>query len=274
MKIKIIMIFFIIINMIYSKESYIASFNVLRLGVNKKNNSSLTKIISKFDLIGLVEVMNKRGIQELVDVLNEETKDNWSYHITPYSVGKSSYKEYYGYIYKDKIVKLVEKGSFYPDLRKKFSRPPYGATFKIGEFDFTLVMSHSIYGKNKSLRRAEALNYDEVYDYFQDLDKKENDIIIGGDFNLMGNDEGFNQLIYNHKDNIVYGVDPRLKTTIGTKKLVNSYDNTFVSKKYTKEFKGKSGVYDFTNNNFIESRKWISDHLPVFIVVDISEDDD
>ena len=274
MKKIMIIIFFIFLNLTYSKEAYIASFNVLRLGENKKDYVHLAKIISNFDLVGLVEVMNRKGIQELVDALNKETKEKWDYHLSPHSVGKSSYKEYYGYVYKRNSVKLIKKGKFYPNLENKFSRSPYGTTFKIGEFDFTLVMSHSVYGKSKTLRRVEAFNYDEVYDYFQELEKEEQDILIAGDFNLVGNDEGFDQLINGHKDDIVYGIDPRLKTTVGTNKLVNSYDNIFISKKYTKEFEGKSGVYNFINKDFLESRKWISDHLPVFIIVNTTEDDD
>ena len=31
----------------------------------------------------------------------------------------------------------------------------YGATFKIGNFDFTLVLVHTIYGNNESQRKAE-----------------------------------------------------------------------------------------------------------------------
>lgn len=274
MKKTMVIIFFIFMNLLYSTQAYIASFNTLRLGQNTKDYARFSRAISKFDLIGLVEVMNREGIQELVDALNKETGEKWDYYLSQYSVGKSSYKEYYGYVYKRNKVKLIKKGSFYPDLKKKFSRPPYGATFKIGEFDFTLVMSHSIYGKSQSLRRAEAFNYDEVYDYFQGLEENEQDIIIAGDFNLVGNDEGFDQLINGHKDDIVYAIDPRLKTTLGRNKLVNSYDNIFISKKYTKEFKGKSGVYNFINNDFLESKKQVSDHLPVFIIVDITEDDD
>ena len=33
----------------------------------------------------------------------------------------------------------------------------------------------------------------DVYDYFQDKDKKENDILIAGDFNLYALDESLDQ---------------------------------------------------------------------------------
>ena len=74
-------------------------------------------------------------------------------------------------------------------------------------------------------------------------------------------------------DNIIYCISPNLKTTIGTKGLANQYDNIFISK-YTSEFMGRSGALDFTNGNYKKAREEVSDHLPIFIEVDISKDDD
>ncbi len=112
----------------------------------------------------------------------------------------------------------------------------------------------------------------KVYDYFQDMDKEENDIIIGGDFNLSVRDSGFKNLL-SHEDKIIYCISPNLKTTIGTKGLANQYDNVFISK-YTSEFTGNSGALDFTRKNYKKARKEVSDHLPIFIEVNISKDDD
>ncbi|MGL5050132.1 MAG: endonuclease/exonuclease/phosphatase family protein, partial [Fusobacteriaceae bacterium] len=81
---------------------------------------------------------------------------------------------------------------------------------------------------------------------------------------------GFEKLL-NHKDNIVYAVDYRIKTTIGAKGFANSYDNIFISKKLIPEFKGKSGAYDFTGGDYKYSREKVSDHIPVFIVVETGE---
>ncbi|MGL5099843.1 MAG: endonuclease/exonuclease/phosphatase family protein, partial [Fusobacteriaceae bacterium] len=212
--------------------------------------------------------------EELADALQKSTGKKWDYHISPYAEGDSSYKEYYGYIWQREEVELIRGMGFYPDSENRFTRPPYGAFFRIGNFDFIMVMAHSIFGKNSSLRRAEAFNYDEVYDYFQSLDEKEKDVLIAGDFNLSGNDEAFEQLTVLHPDKVIYAIDPTLKTTIGNKGLANSYDNIFLSTIHTGEFQGKSGKYDFTGGDYMRSRKEISDHLPVFIVVDTERDDD
>ena len=51
-------------------EAYIASFNILRLGSAKKNMIQTAKILQGFDIVGLVEVINRDGVEELVDELN------------------------------------------------------------------------------------------------------------------------------------------------------------------------------------------------------------
>ncbi|MGL5054131.1 MAG: endonuclease/exonuclease/phosphatase family protein [Fusobacteriaceae bacterium] len=276
--IKTFILFFTIIffsfNTVFSEEYLIASFNTLRLGQNKKDFARMAQILNNFPLIGLVEVMNQQGVEELVDALEKESKEKWDYLISPYSVGTDSYKEFYAFVWKTSTVSLIEEAGFFNDSSDLFIRPPFGATFKIQNFDFTLVLMHSIYGKNKSYRQAEAFYLNEVYEYFQNLDPNENDVIIAGDFNLTANNKSFSPLTIKNKDKVIYALDPSLLTTIGAKNLVNSYDNMFLSKIYTEEFTGVSGVYDFTNNHFEYAKKLISDHLPIFIEVSCGGNDD
>jgi len=231
-------------------EAYIGSFNILRLGAAEKDMVQTAKLLQGFDLVGLVEVINKKGIEELVDELNRQSPNTWEYHISPFGVGSSKYNG-----------------------KSSLLREPYGATFKIGNFDFTLVLVHTIYGNNESQRKAENFKMVDVYDYFQDKDKKENDILIAGDFNLYALDESFRPM-YKHRDKITYAIDPAIKTTIGTKGRANSYDNFFFSQKYTTEFTGSSGALDFSEKDPQLMRQIISDHIPVFIVVETSKDDD
>jgi len=209
----------------------------------------------------------------LVDELNKQGNEKWDYHISPFGVGSSKYKEYFAYVYKKDKVKFIKSEGFYKDGKSSLLREPYGATFKIGNFDFTLVLVHTIYGNNEAQRKAENFKMVDVYDYFQDKDKNENDIFIAGDFNLYALDESFRPL-YKHADKITYAIDPAIKTTIGTKGRANSYDNFFFSQKYSQEFTGSSGALDFSGDNPKLMREIISDHIPVFIVVETSKDDD
>ena len=254
-------------------EAYIASFNILRLGAAKKDMVQTAKILKGFDIVGLVEVINRDGVEELVDELNKQSDEKWDYHISSFGVGSSKYKEYFAYVYKKDKVKFIKSEGFYKNGKSSLLREPYGATFQIGNFDFTFVLVHTIYGNNESQRKAENFKMVDVYDYFQDKDKKENDIFIAGDFNLYALDESFKPL-YKHIDKITYAIDPAIKTTIGTKGRANSYDNFFFSQKYSQEFTGSSGALDFSGDNPKLMREIISDHIPVFIVVETSKDDD
>lgn len=257
----------------FAQEAYIATFNILKLGESSKDFETIAKTINHFDLIGLEEVITPEGLERLIKSLHKYTNHTWDYHISPIPVGTRKYKEYYAYVWKKDKVNFLASEGFYPDKEKIFIREPYGASFKIGNFDFTLVLQHAIYGKSETERRAEAFRLVKVYRYFQDRDRRENDILIGGDFNLSAFDEAFSPL-YEDKDQIIYGVDPNIKTTIGMKKMANSYDNIFLSKIHTQEFTGKSGAVDFTNRNYKVMRNRVSDHLPVFIIVNVDRDDD
>lgn len=272
-KIRFFIIYLLMIVTMFAQEGYIASFNTLRLGKAQKDFNYMSKVLKEFDIIGLIEVMNPVGVEKLVKELEKESGTTWRYRISPYAVGSTSYKEYFAYIWKSDRVEFLEARGFYPDEVKGFERSPYGADFKIDNFDFTFILVHSKFGKKESERRAEAFAMDSVYDYFQGLDENENDIIIAGDFNLSADDESFEKLL-NHSDDIGYAISPRIKTTLGKDKLANSYDNMFLSKIYTSEFKGKSGALDFTKKQYRVMKDKVSDHLPIFIVVDTEFDDD
>ena len=271
----IFVLFFSLSVLSLADEAYIASFNILRLGAVKKDIVQTAKILKGFDIVGLVEVINRDGVEELVDELNKQGNEKWDYHISPFGVGSSKYKEYFAYVYKKDKVKFIRSEGFYKNGKSSLLREPYGATFQIENFDFTFVLVHTIYGNNESQRKAENFKMVDVYDYFQDKDKKENDIFIAGDFNLYALDESFKPL-YKHIDKITYAIDPAIKTTIGTKGRANSYDNFFFSQKYSQEFTGSSGALDFSGDNPKLMREIISDHIPVFIVVETSKakDDD
>ena len=151
-----------------------------------------------------------------------------------------------------------------------FMREPYGVKFKIGNFDFIYVLAHSIFGSRERERILEAARYILVYDYFKSIDITEKDVIIAGDFNLPANNMGFRKLL-KHEDEIEFILDPEKDlTTLGKNSTVSAYDNFFISKKNIKEFTGKYGVYNYTKNNYNDIKKYISDHMPIFIEVDTS----
>lgn len=190
---KIIILFFGLSMFIYGEVAYIASFNTLHLGWSaEKKYDEMAEFLNFFDLVALQEVMNEKGLEDLVESLNESSNSKWEYHISPYSVGSGEYREYYAFIWKSDRVKFIKKNGYYRGSSGSgFERPPYGATFKIGEFDLILVSCHSIFGDSINQRRAEALRMKEVYEYYQEMDAREQDILLAGDFNLPAYDEAF-----------------------------------------------------------------------------------
>ena len=281
-----ISIFFILCGILYFNKKNIkkndnidkgtimlASFNVLRLGKKEKDYRTLGKIISKFDIVGLEEVMNEKGLRKLKGYLEKETKSKWEYFISENSVGSENYREYYGYIYKKDLVNEVIPLGFYIEKNKnEFMREPYGVYFKVKNFDFVFILAHSIFGDKEKQRVIEASNYINVYEYFIKK-SNETDIIIAGDFNLPGNDFGFRNL------KLKYNVEPLLDadlelTTFSDTKLVSSYDNFFINKSFTTEFTGKKGVYNYLKNNNKYMKQYISDHLLIFSEYNINEDRD
>ncbi|MGL4954973.1 MAG: endonuclease/exonuclease/phosphatase family protein, partial [Cetobacterium sp.] len=99
-----------------NNEAYIASFNALRLGKGEKDYSHLAKSIEPFDIVGLVEVMNKKGLYKLLSEVEKISASKWGYEISPYPVGTAEYKEYYAFLYKKDKVKFIKSDGFYPDV--------------------------------------------------------------------------------------------------------------------------------------------------------------
>jgi len=254
-----------------SSYSSIGSLNTLHLGWAGKDNSKLAKVISSFDLISLQEVMTEHGIKQVEKEVEKITGKDWGYLLSPYSVGEGTYKEYYGFMWKKEKVKLLKDLGFYPEKNKNdFIREPFGATFKIDNIDITLVTCHLVYGDSIKERRSEADKLYDVYNYFQNINNEEQDVIILGDFNLKGTDKSFFRLkSIDQIRNIFYD---HMKTTLNKEgKLVSAYDNIFVSKYTTeKEIETNFVLYQHPLHEY---RK-ISDHLPVGIIMNTSSDDD
>ncbi|CAM3076197.1 endonuclease/exonuclease/phosphatase family protein [Streptobacillus ratti] len=249
---------------IWAEPILIASFNALKLGENKKDWISLAKIVSKFDIISLQEVMNEKGINNLKNEVEKLTNEKWGYIISDIPVGTKDYKEYYGVLFKRKKVDSIKSlGTYQNGKSDDFIREPFGVLIKSNNFDFVLVSVHSIFGKNKIEREIEASRYHKVYKYFMNKSKEE-DVILLGDFNLPANSKAFRYFkdIYKVKEVI----NPnKNKTTMSSKGLANSYDNAFFNRNNLREYTGRYGVYDYTKNNYEQIRKYISDHLIIFM---------
>ena len=250
----------------------LASFNTLRLGEKEKDYRTLSKILAKFDLIGLEEVMNEKGVKRIQRFLEKLTKEKWDYIISENSVGSENYREYFAFIYrKDKFSEARELGFYKEKDENEFMREPYGAYFKAGNFDFVYIVAHSVFGDKEKQRLLEAANYINVYEYFLKL-TDEDDIIIAGDFNVSADNMAFRNMADKYDVSYILNPEENL-TTLSDNKLASSYDNFFINFEKTKEFTGNAGVYNFVkNNNYAVIKKYVSDHLLIFSEYSTIED--
>ena len=267
----IMFLFLIYSELIYSKPILVGSYNTMRLGQNEKDLSAVAKIISKFDIVALQEVMNREGLDRLKNEIEKKTGEKWGYVISEKPVGSKEYKEYYSFIYKKGSIDKIESLGLYQDGKSKdFIREPYAVYVKSNNFDFVLITVHSIFGDSKSEREIEASRYHKVYKYFKDKTHEE-DIILLGDFNLPANSHAFKYFKdeYKVKEVLNPNVD---KTTISESRLANSYDNIFFNRSKLREWTKRYGVYDYTKDNYKEIRKYVSDHLLIFIEFENGKD--
>ncbi|WP_067140624.1 endonuclease/exonuclease/phosphatase family protein [Oceanivirga salmonicida] len=264
MKKYIISIILFLSSLCFSENIRLASFNVKNLGKSTKDYNSLTKILSKFDIIALEEVINEKSLLYLVDKLGSE----YDYVISK-PVGTRKYKEYYAILYKKSKVDKIYNVGKYQEKDNEFIREPSAFYVKSNKLDMLLIPVHSIYGDNAKERAYEASKYLQVYKYFKEKTGQD-DIIILGDFNLPASDKAFDELKQNGFSNILNPLAD--KTTLSKTGLANSYDNIFINLNNTKAFTNRYGVYDFTRNNHELIRKYISDHLLIFIELNNEED--
>ena len=252
-------------------QGTVATVNTLHLGWdNSKDLTALACVISHYDVVGLLEINSAKGLADLELTLEQVTGEDWGTHLSEHAVGNANGVEYYGYAWRSGTVAMTGVVGFWNDPEDTVKRDPYGANFRIGAFDFTLVVFHLQYGHTLATRRAEAQQLVSIYDYFQAANGSENDLLIGGDFNLPGNDDAFT--VVGH-DGVSFITDPDQKTSIGPTGLVSSFDNVFFSRTHTSELLGH-GAHDFTNDNHALVRDVVGDHLPVWMAFDIASDDD
>ncbi len=274
------------------KSIKLASFNLLHLGWdNDKDIDKVANILARYDIIALQEVMNTEIMNALESKLDSfpinDIPIDWDYIISDQKLGRSSYKEYYAIAFRtDKISYLPETKYIYNDIGDKFQREPFYASFKSGNFDFTLVTMHLIWSgsgsEDKTKRNKELDELAVAFQKIQDEDLNENDVILVGDFNMKPSETHWINL--KAVDTMTYLIreEDEALTTIGKNGMSNLYDNIWFQKKYTNyEYANESGVYLFFNdfyqnstNKYENARAYISDHVPVWSKFKTNLEDD
>jgi len=254
------------------KTIRIAAFNIQVFGRSKISKpivlDVLARITRHFDVIAIQEVRAKdQDILPLfVEAINNGGRQ-YDYVIGP-RLGRSSSKEQYAFVF-DRASIEVDRQQLYTidDPDDLMHREPLVGWFRVRGpaanqcFTFSLVNIHT-----DPDEVADEVNVlDDVMRVVRDDGRNEDDVILLGDLNA--DDRHFGEL--GRVPQIAWAISGVPTNTRGTKQ----YDNIVFFANATREFMGRTGVFDFMReyNLTIDEALEVSDHLPVWAEFSIYE---
>ncbi len=252
----------------------LAAWNIRIFSDNSRDDDELhhiAEVLIGYDFIAIVELRDEVVLMRTEEVLNRMGRD-YDYVMSP-PVG-ASVKERYAFLFDPRIVHVIEDGKVFPDPNDTFFREPYFATFKAGEFDFTAIAMHVIWGKDEGKRQREVQELANVYQMVQAADEAEQDVILLGDFNRNPDDQSaYGPLLSIPSMKHLFQLPE--KSHIRDTSL---YDNIFFQTRHVTEYTGESGIERFDEtyfgNNDDAASLAVSDHRPVWGAFRIDTDDD
>jgi len=252
-------------------EITIASFNIRIYSTGSRDDQELGLIadrLQQFDLIAIQEVRDTEVVDRTLSIL---TGRGHAYQASVSDPVGEATTERYAFLWRAGKVQKVGDARIWDDQGDQFIREPYIATFRAGNFDFTLITIHVLYGSSTAERRAEAMLLDDVYRAVQDSDPLEQDVILLGDFNLEPEDEGFAELT----PILTPLFTGDIRTTITQTSL---YDNIWLDSQHAQEYAGQYGVDRFDQtvfgNDDDTASLAVSDHRPVWAKFGTGRPDD
>ena len=270
MKKTILSILLILISCTFTvsdEQIIVASWNIRILSDGSRDDSELQQIamiMKRYDLIAIQEARDTRVLDRLKNIL-----DGYDY-VASSPVGRGV-KEIYAFFYKTSKFAVLGQPCLFNDGNDYFIREPYIASFRSGNFDFTLITIHVLYGNSASERREEIKLLDDIIRIVDEKNGDENDVILCGDFNFHSDDHGWE--ITTHSAI----VPASIKTTITD---TSSYDNFWIDTDVTKELQMNTlEVYAFDELVFNDDDKTaslhVSDHRPISVIfrTDLIDDD-
>ena len=260
-------------------ELKLAAWNIRILSDNSRDDAELHKIaqtLIDYDFIAISEVRDEKVLKRVQRILSESGAE-YGYLISdPVGRSGSPYKERYAFLYYKGLVSVVKDGEHYPDAadgEDDFVRDPYWATFRAGTFDFSVIAVHVVWGDTVAGRRAEVMALADVYQYVQDANGDEDDVLLVGDFNREPNDTmAYGNLMALPSMTHLFRLPE--KSHIRDSSL---YDNIFFQTDHVTEYLGRSGIDKFDETDFGNDDKAanlaVSDHRPVWAVFRIDGSD-
>jgi len=281
----------------------VAAWNVRDFGKNRRTKAAkyfLAEIMNQFDLIALTEVRdNLKDFLDVKDILGPY----WKFVVSDFRPDRAGNRERVAYLYDERMCQFTglaaeadpprKREKISPDedsdYRSKYTwwRSPYMASFKAGNFDFTLLTAHMRWGNSESEREAALEN---LADWIEKRRKNssvfDKDIIVMGDFNIPKVGDSLYKALTKH------GL--RMPKALGTVKFTNvagytkpssgkAYDQILHYSYSAKSFTENGGILDFMGSKnghkalFPDLTKTkftyqLSDHFPLWLQIDCDID--
>lgn len=173
----------------------IGSWNLKHLGWNNgKRLDAVADVAKGADLWALQEVMDESAVTQFEQELERQTGEEWS-SMASHTVGRSSYRESYAYLWRDSAVEYTQGAVVYLDPGDLFAREPYLAEFRDKETGDKIAMAavHIVYGDNRADRTPEIRELASIWEWMREV-YPDSARVIAGDFNLPPSDPAWQPL--------------------------------------------------------------------------------
>ena len=253
-------------------ELKLAAWNIRIFSDRSRNDAELHKIaqtLIDYDFIAISELRDERVLKRVQRILSAAGAEYGYLMSEPVGREGSPHRERYAFLYYKGLVSVVKDGELYPDAadgKDDFVRDPYWATFRAGKFDFSVIAVHVVWGDAVAGRRAEIMELAEVYEYVQEANGAEDDVLLVGDFNREPDDTiAYSNLMALPSMTQLFQLPQ--KSHIRDSSL---YDNIFFQTGCVTEYLGSYGIDKFDETDFGNDDKAanlaVSDHRPVWAV--------
>jgi len=253
--------------MVSASDIVVGSWNIQRLGHgDHKSYPALAAIASKVDLLAVQEVMTEEGLERLRLQLEKRTGEPWG-HLKSHALGDNSYKEMYGFLWRESTVEYSEGAVVYLDRGNRFAREPYSAKFRSLRDGSELAVGtvHIVFGKSVKDRTPEIKALADYWLWMKEV-YPDAPIVLMGDFNLPPSHDAWASM-----KRVSVPLITRGATTLSSKegRYANLYDNIWVEPRTTLAITD-AGIIDFPKMigwSHEKSRRHVSDHAPIYMTL-------
>lgn len=250
-----------------SADVLVGSWNIEHLGWNNdKALPQVAHVASHFDLLAVQELMDPAALGALERELEARSGEAWS-SMASHSLGRSSYEEHYGFLWRESEVAYEDGAVVFIDHGDVFAREPYSARFRdqdTGE-RFTLATVHVVYGDAVGDRLPEIAALADYWRWLGEL-APQTPRLLAGDFNLAPEHPGWAALRAEGAVPAITEGRSTLATSAG--EYANLYDNLWYDAERLSP--GERGILRFPALLPLDheaARERVSDHAPVYLAL-------